>query len=123
MVTRPIGYDTCRPGRVTLTGRWTRVELESSLSMPVVRRTCRPVIFEVLSASDDLLHLVAEDDFDRGIAAGDGRYLAVSGERITAHATTADSERRCPACRAAVRCNGAAARRASGARRGGRHRQ
>ena len=123
MVTRPIGHDTYRLGASPLTGRWTRVELESSVSMPVVRRTCRPVMFEVLSASDDLVHLIAEDDFDRGIAAGDGRYVAVSGERITAHAITADSERPCPACRAAVRCNGAAALRASGARRGGRHRR
>jgi hypothetical protein len=99
------------------------VELESSVSMPVARRTCRPVMFEVLSASDDLVHLIAEDDFDHGIAAGDGQYLAVSGERITAHATTADSERRCPACRATLRRNGSAARHASGARQGGRHRQ
>lgn len=99
------------------------MELESSVRMPVARRTCRPVIFEVLSASDDLVHLIAEDDFDHGIAAGDGQYLAVSGERITAHAITADSERRCPACRAALRCNGAAARRASDTRQGGRHRR
>jgi hypothetical protein len=100
------------------------LELESGVGMPVARRRCRPVIFEVLSATDDLVHLVAEDDFDRGIAAGDGWYLAVSGERIIAHAITADSERRCPACRAALRRAVSASRRALGAiRLDGRHRR
>lgn len=46
-------------------------------------------VFEVSSADDDLVHLVAEDDLVEGITAGEGWYRAVSGERVTAHAFAA----------------------------------
>jgi hypothetical protein len=100
------------------------MEFASVESAPVQRPPSRLTFFEILSADDDMLHVVTEEYLVKGITAGEGSYRAVSGERVTAHASTASSGRRCSACRAAVgRLRTAPPRQPAASRRDGHHRR
>lgn len=100
------------------------MEFASAESAPVQSPPSRLTFFEILSADDDMLHVVTEEDLVKGITAGEGSYRAVSGERVTAHASTASSGRRCLACRTAVgRLRTAPPRQPAASRRDGHHRR
>ena len=77
------------------------MELRSGACAPAQVSTSSAVIVEMVSATDDMVHLIAEDDMVRGIVSGQGWYRAISGERVIAHASTASPGRRCSACRVA----------------------